>query len=46
MFAIRCNPGGTPRDYTSVVADIFDGYQVTEAWDEMFAGPGAAAAGV
>jgi uncharacterized circularly permuted ATP-grasp superfamily protein len=22
------------------VADIFDGYQVTEAWDEMFAGPG------
>ena len=40
MFAIRCNPGGTPHDYTTFVADIFDGYQVTEAWDEMFAGPG------
>jgi uncharacterized circularly permuted ATP-grasp superfamily protein len=22
------------------VADIFDGYQPAEAWDEMFSGPG------
>ncbi len=22
------------------MADIFDGYQFTEAWDEMFAAPG------
>ena len=23
-----------------VVADIFDGYQLAQAWDEMFAAPG------
>src|SRR5580658_6715816 len=27
-------------DTVGVVADIFDGYRLAEAWDEMFAAPG------
>jgi uncharacterized circularly permuted ATP-grasp superfamily protein len=31
---------GTALVYASVVADIFDGYRLVDAWDEMFAAPG------
>jgi uncharacterized circularly permuted ATP-grasp superfamily protein len=31
----------TCRDYALDVADIFDSYQLTQAWDEMFERPGA-----
>ena len=34
------NKRGTSGEYGEVVADIFDGYQPAEAWDEMFSGPG------
>jgi uncharacterized circularly permuted ATP-grasp superfamily protein len=34
------NERGTCAEYGEVVADIFDGYQPAEAWDEMFSGPG------
>ncbi len=34
------NERGTSAEYGEVVADIFDGYQPAEAWDEMFSGPG------
>jgi uncharacterized circularly permuted ATP-grasp superfamily protein len=37
---VSCNDGETPGDYALDVADIFDSYQLADAWDEMFEEPG------
>jgi uncharacterized circularly permuted ATP-grasp superfamily protein len=34
------NDGETCPDYPHFVADIFDGYELADAWDEMFERPG------
>ena len=39
-FVIRGNDSGTDPAYAAHVADIFDSYQLAEAWDEMFEQPG------
>src|SRR5208282_800044 len=35
-----CDARQTNCVYASLVADIFDGYRLAQAWDEMFAAPG------